>query len=316
MSKTLFETLRELENDDLRFAEIEHGPLDLRVEATSYLMKGDDIDVRVREKMSGFGLVLENLRLEKSQDPPPVFRHDDPYWEYELKAWKATPRPTYFTFLYDIAGVMPTAWGPSDEVPDKHVGESPWVPPTLAADTLALLNEHRKFEGEFIALPGQGQDSCPDCKDGFYIPFVGPKETCRTCEGTMKVATTEKPPTLRPSTGDDLKDDFGQYVSDNIGFIDLNPFKVEPYTDFIWSEERCLRYVIGDQDLDPAIKWDGPEFGRRFCEAVRVDILRLLPLTGVMGVKLHYDHSTLKIGRNELWRAYEMFISYHMRVIQ
>lgn len=24
---------------------------------------------------------------------------------------------------------------------------------------------------------------CPDCKDGFYYPFVGPKEPCRTCNG-------------------------------------------------------------------------------------------------------------------------------------
>ncbi len=26
--------------------------------------------------------------------------------------------------------------------------------------------------------------SCPDCKDGFYYPFVGPKEPCRTCRGS------------------------------------------------------------------------------------------------------------------------------------
>ncbi len=25
--------------------------------------------------------------------------------------------------------------------------------------------------------------SCPDCKDGFYYPFAGPKEPCRTCHG-------------------------------------------------------------------------------------------------------------------------------------
>lgn len=24
--------------------------------------------------------------------------------------------------------------------------------------------------------------SCPDCKDGFYYPFAGPKEPCRTCK--------------------------------------------------------------------------------------------------------------------------------------
>jgi len=25
-------------------------------------------------------------------------------------------------------------------------------------------------------------ESCPDCKDGFYYPFVGPKEPCQTCK--------------------------------------------------------------------------------------------------------------------------------------
>lgn len=49
MSKGIFETLRELETDDLRFAEMEHTGWDLRIEATSYLMKRDAIDVMVRK---------------------------------------------------------------------------------------------------------------------------------------------------------------------------------------------------------------------------------------------------------------------------
>lgn len=28
-------------------------------------------------------------------------------------------------------------------------------------------------------------DRCPDCKDGFYIPFVGPKEPCQTCSSNV-----------------------------------------------------------------------------------------------------------------------------------
>jgi len=27
--------------------------------------------------------------------------------------------------------------------------------------------------------------TCPDCKDGFYYPLIGPPETCRTCDGIV-----------------------------------------------------------------------------------------------------------------------------------
>lgn len=33
--------------------------------------------------------------------------------------------------------------------------------------------------------------SCPDCKDGFYYPFTGPRETCRTCDGSISNTPAE-----------------------------------------------------------------------------------------------------------------------------
>lgn len=182
--KSIFEKLRELEADDLWFPEIEHGIWDLRIKATSYLKRAD-IDVRIREKLSDI-YVLENMRCESSQVLPPTC-FGGPWSEAEIEYYRKVPLLTYYTFLYDIAK-------PSDGVSDLHVGEKPWVPVNFDADNLALLNE-------------VDQGDCPDCKDGFYYPFVGPREPCDTCNGTKMVAVG-KPPSLRPSTGDDLKDDF------------------------------------------------------------------------------------------------------------
>lgn len=293
---SVFKKLRELENDNLTFPEMEHGTWDLRIEATSDL-KGTVIDEMIREKLSDI-YVLENMQCKSFQDPPPVFYNTNPYWEDELKEWKEIPRHTYYTFLYDIAKVKP----------------SNNVLPNFDADNLALLKENSVYMEKFLA--DQGQEDCTDCKDGFYYPFVGPRETCDTCNGT-KMVTVGKPPALQPATGDDLKDDFGQYVSQMLEPIDLGGIcKTSPYTDFFTYEERDLKYCITETDMWGSIKWDGNEFGRRFCEAVKVDILRLTPLAITKEVKLHFDFSTLRIEYNLMVRSYEMFIVYHMKIVK
>ena len=185
MSKSIFEKLRELETDELRFPEIGHGDLDLWVEATSY-MKGMDIDVRIREKLSGIGLVLENMRVSSSQDIPPAF-FGGPCMDAEIKAWRKIPKLTYYTFRYDIAKVKP-----SDELW--------WIPKGFFDDPTGLgergsvfakmvLTDQKNKTGCFSEKvladqEEQSQEDCPDCKGvGFYDPFVGPRETCKTCKG-------------------------------------------------------------------------------------------------------------------------------------
>jgi len=36
--------------------------------------------------------------------------------------------------------------------------------------------------------------SCPDCKDGFYYPFVGPPEPCQTCTSSTPLTSIKTHP--------------------------------------------------------------------------------------------------------------------------
>lgn len=281
MSKSVFETLRELENDKLWFPEIEHGYSDLRIEATSYL-KETDIDAMIREKLSDI-YVLENMKCKSSQDPPPVF-----YYPEQIKLWREMKHLTYYIFRYDIAKIKP-----SDEVPDLHVGETWLIPENWGADNLALLNE-------------AGQGDCPDCKVGYYTPFVGPREICQTCNGTKKVAVAA------PAT-DNLKYDFGRYVSQLLRFINLGTCNVVPYSDIKPHERIDFSYSILDCNLDPKMKWGGSRLARCFYQVLRDDLLSRV--VSKKEVKLHFDYSSLKVEQNTMTRSYDMSMLIHMRVV-
>lgn len=41
---------------------------------------------------------------------------------------------------------------------------------------------HPKYKVEVCLILEQEVVGCPDCKDGFYYPFVGPREPCPTCK--------------------------------------------------------------------------------------------------------------------------------------
>ena len=49
-------------------------------------------------------------------------------------------------------------------------GKPNYIPSGYESEVLAALEQKVETKG------------CPDCKDGFYYPFVGPPELCRTCK--------------------------------------------------------------------------------------------------------------------------------------
>lgn len=134
-----------------------------------------------------------------------------PWSEAALEYERKLPRLTYFTFLYDIAALVS-----SDEVPDKHVGIlltsfDDQRLADIAADPMIFGEEGSVFAKMVLADHGvhgvlnesKPQSSCPDCEDGFYTPFVGPREKCQTCNGTTLVddISKVKPSDEAPRTG-------------------------------------------------------------------------------------------------------------------
>lgn len=271
---SVFETLRELEDDDLWFPEMEHGNSDLRIEATSYL-KGTAIDEMIRKKLSGI-YVLENMRCKSSQDMPPL-----PFnCEEEFERWKKIPRHTYYTFLYDIAKVKP-----SDEVPDKHVGETPWVPVNFDADNLALLNE-------------AGQEDCPDCKDGFYYPFVGPREPCQTCQG--------KKPTADPCFAD-----FNTEV-----FNRLSGWKIPGVTISRATRNRDNVHTFECRFTDERLKGLAPSpdlFAEDFCDGMKAELIN--HIGSCTNMKLLFDYSTLIIEYNPSTCCTNMLMELYLELL-
>lgn len=54
--------------------------------------------------------------------------------------------------------------------------------------------------------------SCPDCKDGFYYPFVGPPEPCQTCTKSFCLTFP--------------LDDFKNQLMQRLKNIDLSPISI------------------------------------------------------------------------------------------
>lgn len=314
MNKSIFETLRELETDDLRFPEVEQSDSDLRIEATSFLKRGD-IDVRIREKLSGIH-VLENMRCKSSQDPPPTC-FGGPWSEAEIEYWRKVPRHTYYTFRYDIAAVLPSEWKPSDEVPDKHVGitltsfdgqRCADMVADIAANPTGLGKEGSVFAKMVLADHGvhgvlnesKPQSSCSECKGtGYYTPLVGPREPCKTCQG--------KPIMGQPTS---LVRDFKINV-----LSQLQPFEIPGITITPCALVNVLPSSFSERILDSelgGIVWGPKRFANDFVTGLRVKLLSMLGSKTTL--KFYFDISSIRIEYDNVSCCHRMFILFWVEI--
>ena len=156
MNFDIFQRLRSLENDQLTFLELEldNDYTNLIVSAVSSL-SFEEIDSKIKLALNDFNLILSN-KSEHAQhnlilDGPELIDVEfngavDFAIEYRMEA--KTPGELF--------------------VPAEHASEE------ILTENAVLSDVDHSF--------AYTKHNCPDCKDGFYYPLIGPPEPCRTCK--------------------------------------------------------------------------------------------------------------------------------------
>lgn len=126
----------------------------------------------------------------------------------------------------------------------------------------------------------QSQQSCSDCKDGFYYPFVGPREPCQTCQGVL------------PS-GDILLD-FRTEVLNRLSVLEIPGVTIAPATQNR-DNTHTLEGSLTDLQLHGLIP-SPALFAENFCDGMKAELIN--HVAGCRNIKLQFDYSTLEINYN------------------